>query len=252
MDTIAPSESVLSALQACPYEALFVTVSGAHLYGFESADSDWDLRGAFVAPLEEVVGLSPAPETHEVLDKDAQPEIDIVLHEARKYFRMLLKNNGYVLEQVYSPLVVSTSVWFEELKQIASRCISRRHRFHFFRFGQDQWKATTGSDRPTVKGLLYTYRPLMAGIHLMETGEVESNLRVLNKRFGVAAVDELIDRKLAGEERMGVTTRELDLHRPIVDELCQKLHDAQEWSTLPEEPGGHAEMNDLLLRIRTS
>ena len=31
---------------------LFATISGAHLYGFESKDSDYDLRGAFVAHLE--------------------------------------------------------------------------------------------------------------------------------------------------------------------------------------------------------
>ena len=32
------------------YVPLFVTVSGAHLYGFPSPDSDIDLRGALVAP----------------------------------------------------------------------------------------------------------------------------------------------------------------------------------------------------------
>ena len=29
-----------------PYPLLFATVSGAHLYGFPSLDSDYDLRGA--------------------------------------------------------------------------------------------------------------------------------------------------------------------------------------------------------------
>jgi len=36
---------------------LFATVSGAHLYGFESPDSDIDLRGASVLPLRRVLGL---------------------------------------------------------------------------------------------------------------------------------------------------------------------------------------------------
>ena len=30
---------------------LFATISGAHLYGFPSADSDVDMRGCFRAPL---------------------------------------------------------------------------------------------------------------------------------------------------------------------------------------------------------
>lgn len=30
---------------AQPYRLLFATISGAHLYGFPSPDSDFDLRG---------------------------------------------------------------------------------------------------------------------------------------------------------------------------------------------------------------
>ena len=35
---------------AHPYPLLFATISGAHLYGFPSPDSDFDLRGAHVLP----------------------------------------------------------------------------------------------------------------------------------------------------------------------------------------------------------
>ncbi len=54
-----------AALRHIP-DALFVTVSGAHLYGFASPDSDYDLRGAHLAPLCELVGLFPPRETIEV------------------------------------------------------------------------------------------------------------------------------------------------------------------------------------------
>src|SRR5438034_7895198 len=50
---------------AQPYPLLFATISGAHLYGFPSPDSDFDLRGAHVLPLEEVVGLDVRDETVE-------------------------------------------------------------------------------------------------------------------------------------------------------------------------------------------
>jgi hypothetical protein len=39
------------------YRPLFVTVSGAHLYGFPSADSDVDLRGCHQLPLGDILGL---------------------------------------------------------------------------------------------------------------------------------------------------------------------------------------------------
>jgi hypothetical protein len=44
-------------IAAQPYPLLFATISGAHLYGFPSPDSDFDLRGAHVLPLERVVEL---------------------------------------------------------------------------------------------------------------------------------------------------------------------------------------------------
>ena len=44
----------------CP---LFATVSGAHLYGFPSPDSDVDLRGAFVLPVPALLRLGEPQET---------------------------------------------------------------------------------------------------------------------------------------------------------------------------------------------
>src|SRR6476469_1010088 len=91
-----------------PFPLLFVTVSGAHLYGFPSPDSDFDLRGVHVLPVEEVVGLRVGPETIEQSGRRDDLDLDLVTHDVKKFFDLLLKKNGYVLEQVYSPLVVET------------------------------------------------------------------------------------------------------------------------------------------------
>ena len=48
-----------------PYPLLFATISGAHLYGFPSPDSDYDLRGVHLLPLKQVVGLHVDDETIE-------------------------------------------------------------------------------------------------------------------------------------------------------------------------------------------
>ncbi|HEX8200012.1 MAG TPA: nucleotidyltransferase domain-containing protein, partial [Isosphaeraceae bacterium] len=107
-----------------PYPLVFATISGAHLYGFPSPDSDYDLRGCHVLPVHEVVGLDTGRETVEVASEDDGFELDLVSHDARKFFGLLLKKNGYVLEQVYSPLVVLTTPEHEELKQIAQGCVT--------------------------------------------------------------------------------------------------------------------------------
>ena len=79
---------------------LFVSVSGAHLYGFPSPDSDVDLRGTFAAPLERVLSLNLPCETLEPKGIVGGVEVEMVGHEIAKYLRLLIKPNGYVLEQI--------------------------------------------------------------------------------------------------------------------------------------------------------
>ena len=79
---------------AQPYPLLFATISGAHLYGFPSPDSDFDLRGAHILPVKEVVGLETKDETVEDSRVIEGLEMDIVSHDVRKFFHLLLKKNG--------------------------------------------------------------------------------------------------------------------------------------------------------------
>src|SRR5512138_2549986 len=85
-----------------PYPLLFATISGAHLYGFPSPDSDYDLRGVHLLPLEKVLGLEVRQETIEDSRVIEGLEMDIVTHDIKKFFRLLLSKNGYVLEQLFS------------------------------------------------------------------------------------------------------------------------------------------------------
>src|SRR3954467_9242838 len=122
-----------------PYPLLFVTISGAHLYGFPSPDSDYDLRGVHMLPARELLGLDTGRETIESSEIREGLEIDLVTHDAKKFFTLLLKNNGYVLEQLYSPLVLRSSPEHEELKEIAKDCITRHHSHHYIGFAETQW-----------------------------------------------------------------------------------------------------------------
>ena len=76
-----------------PYPLVFATISGAHLYGFPSPDSDFDLRGVHVLPVEHVVGLRTGPETIEDSGIREGLEIDLVTHDIRKFFGLLLKSS---------------------------------------------------------------------------------------------------------------------------------------------------------------
>src|SRR5437667_476031 len=201
-----------------PYPLLFATISGAHLYGFPSPDSDFDLRGAHVLPLEKVVGLEVRDETVEDSRVIEGLEMDIVSHDVRKFFNLLLKKNGYVLEQLYSPLVVHTTPEHAELKKIAKGCITRHHCHHYFGFAETQWKLFDKERPRRVKPLLYVYRVLLTGIHLMRTGVVNANLVELNEETHLPYIADLIARKQSGENTT-LDDADVDFHQREYDRL---------------------------------
>jgi predicted nucleotidyltransferase len=233
-----------------PFPLLFVTISGAHLYGFPSPDSDYDLRGVHLLPLEDVVGLAPGKETVEKSGIHDGLEIDLVTHDAKKFFGLMLKKNGYVIEQVLSPLVVHSTPEHEELKAIAVDCLTKHHAHHYFGFAGTQWKLFQKEDPPHVKPLLYVYRVLLTGIHLMRTGEVEANLLRLNETAKLPYIAELVERKLAGPEKGRLAQADLAFHQAEYERLRAELERAYQESRLPEVPKAAQALNDLLVRLR--
>jgi predicted nucleotidyltransferase len=233
------------------YPLLFATISGAHLYGFPSPDSDYDLRGVHVLPACEVIGLDEGRETIETEDDRDGIELDLVTHDAKKFFGLMLKKNGYVLEQLHSPLVVHTTPEHAELKEIGRGCVTRYHAYHYFGFAETQWKLFEKEHPRRVKPLLYVYRVLLTGIHLMRTGEVEANVLRLNEAFQLSHVNDLVRRKLAGPEQSMLADDHLAFHRGEYERLRGVLQAAHEGSTLPEAASAKPALNDLLIRLRT-
>jgi predicted nucleotidyltransferase len=232
------------------YPLLFVTISGAHLYGFPSPDSDYDLRGVHVLPARDVVGLDTGPETIESSGVRDGLEIDLVTHDARKFFGLLMKKNGYVLEQLCSPLVVRTTPEHAELRRIARGCVTRYHAYHYLGFAETQWRLFEKESPRRVKPLLYVYRVLLTGIHLMRTGEVEANLVQLNESFRLACVPDLIARKLAGPEKGTLDDADHAFHAAAYARLRAELEAAHRATALPESASAGPALNDLLIRLR--
>ena len=233
-----------------PYPLLFATISGAHLYGFPSPDSDYDLRGAHLLPLNDVLGLKPREETVEKTGIHDGLEIDLVTHDIKKFMGLMLKKNGYVLEQLLSPLVVHTTPEHEELKSIAADCITKHHAHHYLGFAATQWKLFLKEDPPRVKPLLYVYRVLLTGIHLMRTGEVEANLVRLNEATKLPYIRKLIERKVGGPEKGQLEQTDLEFHEREYERLRSELEQAFEDSRLPETPTSASALEDLLVRLR--
>ena len=233
------------------YPMLFATVSGAHLYGFPSPDSDYDLRGVHVLPAAEVLGLTTGPDTIESADQ-TDLDLDLVTHDVHKFMTLMLRKNGAVLENLLSPWVVATTPGHAELKSLAPGCVTRHHAHHYLGFAQTQWGLWAKESPRRVKPLLYVYRVLLTGIHLMRTGRVEANLVVLNQTYRLAYVPELVAAKLAGPERSTLPAADVSFHEAEYARLRGELEAAYAASTLPEAATAKPAMHELLLRLRKS
>lgn len=249
---MSPPAFLMRACARHPYPLLFATISGAHLYGFPSPDSDYDLRGVHVLPVEEVIGFQTINETIESTTDEAGTELDLVTHDVKKFFALMLRRNGYVLEQLFSPLIVQTSQQHKELKLIANDCITRHHSHHYMGFASTQWRLFLKENPPRVKPLLYVYRVILTGIHLMRTGQIEANLVKLNEEFRLPYVPELIDRKLNAAEQQTLNEVDISFHEGEYNRLLKELEDAAQVTRLPEAPSCREALEDLLKRIRLS
>lgn len=227
--------------------SLFVTISGAHIYGFPSPDSDVDLRGCHLLPLRSVVGLSMPAETIDHSSVEDGTEVDLVSHDVGKYLRLLVKNNGYVLEQIFSPLVVMGEEFLEQLKPIAGRCITKFHYHHYRGFYSTQRKMLENEPVKKAKSLLYAYRVLLTGIHLMNTGRIETDVRVLHGDHQLPFMLELIGQKQ--QEKIALPDLDWGFHAGELDRLERTLEEAFERTELPETRDVES-VNEMLVGLR--
>lgn len=247
--------SVENATKSHSYPLVFATVCGAHLTGLASPTSPYEIRGAHILPIKQVLGLEINEETIELQKEADGLQIEVATQDIKKFFSLMLKDNGFVLEQLYSPLVVQSSPEHEELKVIAKGCLTRIHCYHYLGYADSQWLAasqeTIGMERlPTLTQLLSIYRLLLTGTHLMQTGEMETNIAKLNENFRLNYIDEMIERSNLPENSQTLEADQWEFHKLEYERLRDVLEDSADSTDLPAGATAHNALDDLLKRIR--
>lgn len=238
---------VIEQVNAHPHHFVFASLSGAHLYGFPSPDSDVDIRGVHVLEPQAMLGLAEPDDTYELMDVVDGLEVDVVTYDLKKFCQLLVNKNGNVLEQVVSPLVVATTAEHDELRELANRCVTRHHAHHYRGMTKNRLRAFEESRE--VKPLLYAFRAALTGIHLMKTGECQPNLLALLEPYDVESVKELVEQKSAAEHAV-LQGNDGSHWRAEVEKLLVRLEDAFQRSTLPENPEAADAVDDFLVRVR--
>ena len=224
-------------------------ISGSHLYGWDSKDSDIDIRGCFILRKEEFLGLNKPKEVLEIKTKDNN---DIVLFEIKKLISLAVKGNCNVLEEINSNQFYKNAD-FVKLKQLINNTFGKRGIYNSYRgMAQFNYKRFILCGRNTIKKYLYVFRGLMAGIYCLQTGLIKPNIEELNKHFKIKEVTKLLDIKRKGLENEPLKDLEegkLDL---IIKELFDKMDEAYLKCKMPEQPTTEEieEVNNFLIKLR--
>lgn len=226
---------------------LYVVVTGAHMFGFPSHNSDLDLRGVFAYPTDDILGIERKPYSINTM-LDTIPELDIDLKEVGFFLKQIRKPNMNYLEHVNSPHVVITSPEHEELRALSNACISKK--IHPFYVGFVDKILKDAQETGIIKRHLYAMRLLMSGAHALRTGEVVSDINRLNDKPQHTLVDELVNAKKFGEliKYKGDTAR----LSAFTDDLRADFERAYAESELPAEPpiGAVRALNSYLIQFR--
>lgn len=241
---------------------LFYTcVSGAHLYGMESPNSDIDVRGVFVNNTHKLLGLHRPEETiHWDLTQvhPSQPihsdGLDIEVHEIAKFLSLALKSNCNVLEHlVAQPLYAEPEAL--EMRKLMLGMMSKNGLYNSYKgmatFNYHKFLKT--GKKKTVKKYLYVFRGLLAGMYALQNGQIQPDLAQLSRCYQIPEVKELIKIKQANSET-GALPADIDeakLETVLVD-LFERITKAYEKSNLPDKPDEEdvAKVNTWLIKLR--
>jgi hypothetical protein len=231
-----------------PGRLLVCAVSGAHLYGFPSPDSDLDLKGMHQLPTTALVGIGTPELTHDVQGWREDVEIDLTTQEVGKALALLLAGNGNTAEQILSPYQVVETPWLPELRQLAVGALSRRFARHyrgFFLGCRREFQR-----QPSVKSLLYSYRVALTGIHLLHTGELVAHLPTLADRYALEGLMVLVARKAEVGEHAALDPDEAAEFVERWAWLEAELVAAESASVLPPEAANRLVVERWLVELR--
>ena len=147
---------------------LLAVESGSRSWGFESPDSDYDVRFIYAHRREWYLSIE---EGRDVIELPVHDALDISGWDLRKALRLFRKSNPVLSEWLVSPLIYCESGAFaEELRALTERYYSRKAAaYHYLNMSRNNYNRYL-SDHPEVnlKKYLYVLRPLVNILWLME------------------------------------------------------------------------------------
>ena len=184
---------------------VYACESGSRAWGFESVDSDYDVRFLYVRPAAWYLSIAAG---RDVVERPIDDQMDISGWDLRKALGLLRKSNPPLLEWLQSPIVYrQVSGIVSRIRELMPAYYSPLAcHFHYLRMAEGNLREHLRGEEVWIKKYFYVLRPVLAclwiergyGVVPMEFSALVE--RVVEDGDLREAVDALVRRKKAGEE----------------------------------------------------
>jgi hypothetical protein len=184
---------------------LYSCESGSRAWGFESLDSDYDVRFIYLRPAIRYLSVETK---RDVIELAVDEQLDISGWDLRKALHLMRKSNPPLLEWLQSPIIYRENAFcIGRLRTIMPKCYSPiACYYHYLHMAQGNYREYLQGDEVWIKKYFYVLRPILACIWIERGyGVVPIQFSILvngliTDNFLKQSILGLIEHKRAGDE----------------------------------------------------
>lgn len=177
--------------------------SGSRAWGFESPDSDYDVRFIYVRKKDFYLRLD---KTRDVIEWELNDTLDINGWDLQKALQLLHNSNPTIFEWNNSPIVYKTTPEWEKVSKILNKYfLSKSVLYHYLSTAKSNYREYLKTENVRLKKYFYVLRPILACKWIINEGTPPPMLfttlmdKYLDKDL-VSDVKNLLDLKMTTPE----------------------------------------------------
>ena len=134
--------------------------SGSRAWGFESPDSDYDVRFIYVRRAEDYIKLKPV---RDVIEWQLDEIYDIDGWDLQKALRLLHDSNPTLHEWCNSPIVYKENELADPFRELVKTCfLPKKAIYHYIHMAESAYNNYLTGDEVRIKKYFYALRPILA------------------------------------------------------------------------------------------
>ena len=147
------------------FKIIYACESGSRAWGFNSPDSDYDVRFIYLRNTIDYLKINPLKDTYEGELNDVY---DINGWDVKKMLGLLLKSNPIIFEWNMSPIVYKHTEEWDVIKDVLDDYVSPRSLlYHYYSIAKGVYSTHFKEDHVILKKYFYVVRPLLAGAYVL-------------------------------------------------------------------------------------